>query len=263
MIVGNLKPKIVFLTGAGLSADSGIPTYRGPGGFYEGMHAEEVMSARTFRQKPEVIHRFCDDRRVSLGNAEPNEAHHMIKRIADKYGDQVIHLTQNIDDLSERAGLSNTFHLHGELRVLHSLGCPDIEVDIGFRRYWSGDIEQMPADGFKFKCPKTGTLFRPHVVLFGEEAPHYRTLQRVVNSLREHDIFIVIGTQGRVIDVDHYVRFLKCKTILNNLHDSLDINHNLFGTYLKMNASKAAPLIEEAIERHMHEMSLWVRVELI
>ncbi len=251
MIVSNTKPKAVILSGAGLSADSGIKTYRGEDGVYQGMLAEEVMSHRTMMRSPEVIHRFCDDRRVELAKVTPNAAHHMIKRLAERYGNQVIHLTQNIDDLMERAGHETTFHLHGELRVMRSLGNPDIEVDIGFTRYWDGDPQFMAESGFQFRCPQTGKLFRPGVVLFHEQAPLYATLYQVLRSLKQHDTLIIIGTQGVVLDVDRFARQAPCPTVLNNLHDSFDINHNMFDTYLKMRASEAAPQIEEIVIERM------------
>jgi NAD-dependent deacetylase len=247
MKVSNAKPKVVIISGAGLSADSGIRTYRGADGLYNGMRAEEVMNHRTMVKSPEIIHRFCDDRRVELGNVIPNAAHHMIKRLADLLGNQVIHLTQNIDDLMERAGHQDTFHLHGELRVMRSLGSPQIEADIGFTRYWDGDPSLMAEAGFKFRCPETNTLFRPAVVLFGEQAPLYVTLHRVLRSLNKNDILIIIGTQGVVLGVESFAKHAPCFSILNNLHDSSDIDQALFDRYLKMPASQAAPIIEEIV----------------
>lgn len=256
MKVSNRKPKIVILSGAGLSADSGIRTYRGVDGIYNGIRAEDVMSRKTMRERPEIIQRFCDDRRVELGGVEPNAAHHMIKRLADRYGDLVIHLTQNIDDLMERAGHLDTLHLHGELRVLRSIGNSNIEVDIGFRRYWDGDISVMPEAGFRFRCPRSGSLFRPAVVLFHEPAPVYMTLHKVMRNLRRDDILIVIGTQGTVLDIQTFVQIAPCRTILNNLHDSPDIDPDAFWNYFKMRATDAAPNIEEIVDTHMRKFGL-------
>lgn len=256
MIVSNTKPKVIIISGAGLSADSGIKTYRGADGLYSGMRAQEVMSRQTMQRNPEIIHRFCDDRRVELGKAEPNAAHHMIKRLSDLYGDQVIHLTQNIDDLMERTGHEETLHLHGELRVLRSLGSPKIEADIGFTRYWDGDPQFMTEFGFKFRCPQTKTLFRPAVVLFEEPAPLYPTLYRVLRSLSTHDILIIIGTQGVVLDIDGFAKHAPCRTVLNNLHDSDDIEHSRFDHHFRMTATEAAPLIEEIVMSRMGSGSL-------
>lgn len=251
MKVSNRIPKIVILSGAGLSADSGIKTYRGEGGQYDGFRTEQIMNHGTLIKTPKVIHRFCDDRRVELGKAEPNAAHHMIKGLADKYGNQVIHLTQNIDDLMERAGHERTYHLHGELRVMRSPKANKVQVDIGFTRYWDGDTAHMSEFGFQFRCPMTGYLLRPAVVLFKEPAPLYLTLRQVFRNLRRDDIVIVIGTQGSVVNVNDLISGAPCKAILNNLHDSDDIEHKMFDQYLKMTAVEAAPLIEETVDNHM------------
>lgn len=253
MTVSNLKPKIVFFTGAGLSADSGIRTYRGENGLYNGFRAEKIMSAKTMLTRPEIIHEFCDNRRVELGKAEPNAAHYMIKALADRYGEQIIHLTQNIDDLCEKAGYSDSIHLHGELRVLRS---KYMEVDIGYRRYWSGGESAMPEAGFQFRCPHSGKLFRPAVVLFGEPAPNYRTLYQVMGSLRKHDLLVVIGTQGNVLNAQGFAEDAPCTTILNNLHDSDDIDHTVFTTYLKERASVVAPEIQTIVTKHMDRHGL-------
>lgn len=245
------KPLIIVFSGAGLSADSGIPTYRGSGGLYQGMKAEEVMSGKAFNKNPDFVHRFCDDRRVALGQAQPNAAHLALAHLASAYGDSFIHFTQNIDDLVERAGYEGSHHLHGELRVLRSLGNSRREVDIGYRRYWDGTLGVCPAAGFKFKCPDTGTLFRPHVVLFGEVAPLYLLLRRTLGSVGRDDLVIVIGTQGGVVRIDDLVWGLPCKKVLNNLNDSEHIDYENYDHYLKMPAAEAAPRIMEIARQHM------------
>lgn len=245
------RSRVVVFSGAGLSADSGIPTYRGAGGIYNGIKADKVMSAQAFSVNPDFVQNFCDDRRVALGNATPNKAHEMIKSLAELYGDRLLHFTQNIDDLTERAGYDGSWHLHGELRVLRSMGNPRREVDIGYRRYWSGGLEDCPAAGFRFKCPDTGTLFRPHVVLFGEQAPLYRLLRQTLGTLRREDVLIVIGTQGGVVPIDDLTWHLPCRKVLNNLHDSDHINPDNYDHFLKMSAVDAAPEIEWLVRKYL------------
>jgi len=243
---GSREPKVVFLTGAGLSADSGIRTYRGAGGYYEGMRAEDLMSAQTMRHAPERVHRFCDDRRVSLGDAEPNEAHRMIARLAADFGpERVVHLTQNIDDCMERAGHGGTVHLHGFLTRMRSIGNSTVTRDIGYRRYWDGDSALAPEGGFQFRCPKTNSRFRPDVVLFGEAAPEYSKLWKAVGALRRHDLFVVIGTQGKVLPVQRFAEAVPCMSVLNNLHPSDEIDPEAFGKVLMCRAAEAAAEIEE------------------
>lgn len=244
-------PRVVVISGAGLSAESGIQTYRGQTGRYNGLNPEDIMSGRMFARQPEIIHQYCDDRRSELASVSPHDGHFMLQRLADRYKESFIHFTQNVDDLCERAGLQNSVHLHGELRVLQSLGQPKIEVDIGYKRYWSGALAEMPAAGFRFKCPQTNTMFRPHLVLYGERAPHYRLLNFVMQGLRSEDILIVIGTHGSVLDINRFARFASGPTILNNLEDSPLIDKRLFGKYLEMPVTKAVACIEEEVDRHM------------
>lgn len=245
------RPRIIVFSGAGLSADSGIPTYRGTGGLYNGMKPEEVMSGKAFHKNPQYVHRFCDDRRVALSQALPNAAHHALVQLATTYGDRFVHFTQNIDDLVERAGYHGSHHLHGELRVLRSIGNARREVDIGHRRYWDGSLDVCPAAGFRFKCPDTGTLFRPHVVLFGEIAPLYLLLRRTLGDVGRDDLLIVIGTQGGVVRIDDLVWALPCKKVLNNLHDSDHIDHRNYDHYLKMPAADASFRILEIVSTHL------------
>lgn len=237
----------VFLTGAGLSADSGIRTYRGDGGYYEGVRAEDLMSARTFRNDPERVHRFCDDRRVELAGVEPNEAHRMIARLAADYPGRVVHLTQNIDPLSELCGHGGTVHLHGFLTRMRSIGNSHVTCDVGYARYWDGDPASAPEQGFRFRCPKSNSLFRPDVILFDEMAPEYAKLWKAIKALRRDDVFVVIGTQGNVLPVSRMAAEAPCLAVLNNLHPSPDIEESVFGKVLSARATEAAGEVEEIV----------------
>lgn len=244
----NRRPKIIFLTGAGLSADSGMKTFRGHDGLYNGLSGEELMSKETLDRYPELIHRFCDELRVSMGQAKPNAAHEMISRVRTHLGAQVIHFTQNFDDLCERAGDLEVIHLHGELRKLRAPHNLKNIVDIGYSRYWDGN--QITPRGAQFRCPQSGKHFRPDVVLLGEDAPNYRKLWNTFRHARRDDLVIVIGTQGNVVPVEQLCLMAPCPKILVNLHQSDHINPRLFKTCFFERAAKAADKVETLIYAH-------------
>jgi NAD-dependent deacetylase len=243
--------RIVVLSGAGLSADSGIATYRGNGGFYRGNLSEDVMSYRTLKNDPDLIHWLCDDRRVELGQASPNPAHMMIAELSRLYGDRFLHVTQNIDDLVERAGFDGSLHVHGHLPRLRSIGNSKVEIDIGYRRYWSGSPEDAPDGGYQFRCPKSNSRFRPAVVLYGEQAPLYAKLWRAMRKLRSQDLLVVVGTEGSVLPVEMWARQTSAYKVLNNLHDAAEISSENFDVYLKETAATAAEKILQIAEDHM------------
>lgn len=247
----NRPPRAVFLTGAGLSAESGIPTFRGDGGLYKGMRAEEVLSAEMMRRSPVFIHRFMDDRRVALRDAEPNEAHRVLSRLASDFGGRVSILTQNIDDMFERAGLTTAVHLHGFLTRMRSVGNSKVTEDIGHRRYWDGDPSVAPERGFQFRCPKSNSRFRPDVVLFDELAPEYARLYREMRNLGREDVLVVIGTQGSVLPVSRFAAKAPCLTILNNIHASEDIDEADFEVILRERATASVGRIEEMVRSRL------------
>ncbi|MCV9964165.1 NAD-dependent protein deacylase [Pararhizobium sp. BT-229] len=243
-------PRVVFLTGAGLSADSGIPTYRGDGGLYAGMHAEELMTPANLARDPGPIHDFCDDRRMALGDAEPNAAHRMIARLAERYGDRLTHITQNVDDLVERAGYAGSVHVHGNLTSMRSLSDPEVREDIGYRRYWGGEAHEAPARGFRF-TDGDGGLYRPDVVLFGEQTRLYHRMFLVMGALHPDDLLVVIGTSGKIVPVNRWTENADCRKVLNNLEASNNINEDRFDENLRMPAAEAADAVAEIVTRHL------------
>lgn len=251
----NRKPKIIFLTGAGLSADSGMRTFRGSDGLYNGIRGEDLMSKETLKKHPELVHRFCDDLRVDLGNYSPNPAHEMIARVQEAYSAQAIHLTQNFDDLNERAGAKDVVHLHGEMRKLRANGNDKDVIDIGYTRYWDGPVEQSSASGFQFRN-KGNALYRTDVILFGEYAPQYAKLNRAFKHIRRDDLLIVIGTQGNVLPVDWLCSQVDCPKVLVNLHDSEHINALRFQHCFFEQASTAAEKVETLIHEHVERIRL-------
>ena len=180
--------KIVVLTGAGISAESGISTFRDSDGLWEHYRVEDVA---THERNPELVLNFYNERRRQLFKAQPNEAHRQLVRLEEKYDVRIV--TQNIDDLHERAGSTNVLHLHGELTKGRSDRNPNLIVDIGDRDIKIGD-----------KAPD-GTQLRPHIVWFGEAVPN---IEPAAALCEEADIFIVVGTSMAVYPAAgliHYV----------------------------------------------------------
>lgn len=243
-------PRVVILTGAGLSADSGIPTYRGDGGIYAGMNAEALMTPANLEKNPEWVHKFCDDRRSVLADAQPNAAHMMISRLAAAYGDSLFHITQNVDDLVERAGYEGSLRVHGNLTSMRSTSDPVARYDIGYKRYWSGEPNEAPERGFQFR-DDAGALYRPDVVLFGEQTPHYHKMFLVMGALHPDDLLVVIGTSGSVVPVNRWTANADCKKVLNNLERSDAIIEERFDIIIREPVTYAAAQVEEIVRAHL------------
>lgn len=177
------KPVIVISTGAGVSAESGISTFRDAGGLWEQYPVMQVASAEGFAADPELVHRFYNERRRGLLEAQPNEAHRLLAELQDDFDVRVI--TQNVDDLHERAGSKNVLHLHGELMKMRSVSDPDYIVPLT-----PPDIDTTP----QTRGPR-GDLMRPHIVFFGEPVPNMGEAIRLAEAA---DIFVVIGTSLQV-----------------------------------------------------------------
>jgi NAD-dependent deacetylase len=184
--------KIVVLTGAGISAESGVPTFRDADGLWEGHRVEDVASPDAFDLQPSVVHRFYDARRAAIAGVEPNPAHLALARLEEHLGDDLLVVTQNIDDLHERAGSTRVVHMHGELRSALCRACRT-------RTPWTGDLGDYPP------CPGCGVSeLRPDVVWFGE-VPY--EMDRIFAALHEADLFVAIGTSGVVYPAAAFVQF--------------------------------------------------------
>lgn len=177
------KKKLVFSTGAGVSAESGISTFRDSGGLWEQYPVMEVASADGFRRNPELVHRFYNARRRQLVKTIPNEAHRIIASLEKDFDVRVI--TQNVDDLHERAGSANVLHLHGELMKLRSVEHPDYTETLS-----PPHLDSSPAT-----IGKNGDHMRPHIVFFQEAVPN---IEPAMQLAAEADIFVVIGTSLNV-----------------------------------------------------------------
>lgn len=173
------KPRLVISSGAGISAESGISTFRDADGLWENYPVMDVASADGFRRNPALVHQFYNDRRRQLLTVEPNAAHKALVDLEKDYDVYII--TQNVDDLHERAGSHNVLHLHGELMKIRSVTDPDyietLDID---------HLETTPATR-----GKRGDLMRPHIVFFQEPVPN---IEPAMELVARADIFVVIGT---------------------------------------------------------------------
>lgn len=181
--------KLVVFSGAGMSAESGISTFRDSNGLWENYDIQQVATPEAWQKNPALVQRFYNERRKNILESEPNSAHQYIAKLQDYFEVQVI--TQNIDDLHERAGSFNVLHLHGNIRLAKSSG-PNAQFTTQFYEIngWELDLEQD-------FCPD-GYPLRPHVVWFGEAVPAYEEAIKLVQSA---DIFIVIGSTLSVYPV--------------------------------------------------------------
>lgn len=182
---------LVILTGAGVSAESGIATFRGPGGLWEGHRVEDVCTPEALARDPALVHRFYDLRRAALETVQPNAAHDALARLDAAWPGDLLIVTQNVDDLHERAGATRLLHMHGELRSALCAAC-------GIRERWS---EALPPES---ECPNCGTLaLRPDIVFFGE-MPYQ--MERIEAALAHADLFVSIGTSGAVYPAAGFVQ---------------------------------------------------------
>ncbi len=183
--------KIVILTGAGISAESGVPTFRDAGGLWEGHRVEEVATPGAFRHNPALVHRFYNQRRVDIQTREPNAAHLAIARLQTAFPDKITVVTQNVDDLHERGGSVDVWHMHGELLRIR---CTKCHSKVG----WTKPLDSAEPCG---QCQRTGTL-RPDIVWFGE-MPYF--LDEIDLALQKCELFVAVGTSGVVYPAASFV----------------------------------------------------------
>ena len=204
-------PHVVILTGAGISAESGIRTFRAADGLWEEHHVEDVATPEGFQRDPALVQRFYNARRQQLQQAEiqPNVAHLALAELEQVLGDNFLLVTQNIDNLHERAGNSRVLHMHGELLKVRC-------VTSGQVIEWSGDI--TPDD--RCTCCQFPSALRPHVVWFGEMP---LGMEQIYQALEQADYFIAIGTSGHVYPAAgfvHEARLQGAHTVELNLEPS-------------------------------------------
>ena len=183
---------IVILTGAGVSAESGLATFRAADGLWEGHRVEDVATPEAYRRDPQLVHQFYDARRARLAEVEPNAAHRALARLDAEWPGDLLLVTQNVDDLHERAGAARLLHMHGELTRGWCLACRE-------RFGWAA------AMGTDAVCPACGVegRVRPDIVWFGE-MPY--GMERIEAALAGADLFVSIGTSGAVYPAAGFVQ---------------------------------------------------------
>lgn len=231
--------KIIIFSGAGLSSESGISTFRDRDGLWENHKIDEVCNYRNWLLNFDLVHKFYNTRRAELKSVEPNSAHKIIAQLESQYGsDRVKIITQNVDDLLYRAGCKSVMHVHGELTKIWCIDCGS-EFEIGYEEY-----KQTP-------CPKCQSKkIKPKVVFFYESAPLYRDMYEAFESVDDGDIVVVVGTSGYVISPDLLLNGKGYK-ILNNLESSNAIDESRFDLVLLESATVAMPKIKEIIDKKL------------
>lgn len=231
--------KIVILTGAGISAESGLKTFRDNNGLWENHRVEEVATPEAFINNPDLVYKFYNLRRAQLLSCEvqPNQAHIALSKLEEALGDRAWIVTQNVDNLHERAGCNNVIHMHGELA---SAKCPNSNNN----KIWLADLNNID----RCECCDPPHALRPDIVWFGEIPYH---MEQIEDLLINANLFVSIGTSGSVYPAAGFVNFanqLNAFTLELNLESSLGKTH--FDESIQGPASKLIPEFVENCLAH-------------
>ncbi len=229
--------KVVILSGAGISAESGISTFRDSGGLWDNYKVEDICTAGCLESNRKNTIEFYDKRRLELKDAKPNKAHLKVAQLKKEHPNEIAVITQNVDNLFEKAGLreDEVIHLHGELTKVECEDCKKV-YNIGYKK-----LEEFN-NGVCPNC-KSNKL-RPFIVMFGEMAPKYEDLNR---EIQDCELIVVIGTSGYVIGVNTLANFIPY-SILNNLEESPAIEDSLFTKVYYKKATEAIDDIAKDIK---------------
>lgn len=200
--------QIVILTGAGVSAESGLGTFRDKDGLWTKYDLEEVATPQGFARNPDLVHEFYNARRANLLAAQPNSAHHALARLERDYPGEVLIVTQNVDDLHERAGSKTLLHMHGELRKICCAHCDYVSIFEGAL------TKEDPCP----QCGRTRSL-RPAVVWFGE-MPLF--MDEIYQKLETCDLFVSIGTSGNVYPAAGFVQHVRTSSLAHTVEINLE-----------------------------------------
>ena len=210
---------LVVLTGAGISAESGIKTFRDSDGLWEEYNVNDVASIDGWYRNPKLVIDFYNQRRQQLAKASPNDAHYGLTELESLFDVQII--TQNIDNLHERAGSKNIIHLHGELTKVRSINNDNLITDIGYTDIKLGD---KASDGFQL---------RPHIVWFGEAVP---MLEKAISIVRKADIFVIIGSSLNVYPAAGLINYVSAGIPIYII-DPKDVNSSKVSLHIKKPAT--------------------------
>ncbi len=227
-----MKKKLVVLSGAGISQESGLKTFRDMGGLWEQYDVTEVASPEAWNRNPELVLRFYNERRRQLWEAKPNEGHKDIAALEEWFDVEVI--TQNVDDLHEQAGSKNVLHLHGELRKARSTCDPTLTYILS---HW----ELKPGD----KCEK-GSQLRPHIVWFGEMVTE---IENAVAIAQQADIFVVVGTSLMVYPAASLIHYIRPGTPVFVIDpQSPEVQYSEV-VYIREKAGKGVGIVKQELEK--------------
>lgn len=229
--------QVVVLSGAGISAQSGISTFRESNGLWENHSVEDVCTLGCLVTNREETIEFYDKRRTELADKEPNHAHKVLSELKNRYKNKIAIITQNVDNMFEKAGLAHedVIHLHGYLPKVECEDCHEV-YEIGYKK-----LSEVNGG----KCISCGSdQVRPYIVMFGEMAPLYATLDK---EIQDCTLLVVIGTSGMVIGVNTLAHFVE-RSILNNLEPSDAINDLYFNKVIYDKATLAIDEIALEIE---------------
>lgn len=234
------KPRVVVLTGAGISAESGIRTFRAADGLWEECRVEDVATPEGFQRDPTLVQQFYNARRRQLKqpDIQPNAAHLALARLEMVLGDRLLLVTQNIDDLHERAGSKRVIHMHGELLKVRCVGSGQVLS-------WHDDVTEQ----HRCHCCQIAEVLRPHVVWFGEMP---LGMDDIYHALSEADYFIAIGTSGHVYPAAgfvHEARLQGAHTVELNLEPSL-----VGSEFVERNYGPASEKVPEYIDKLLQEI---------
>lgn len=218
---------IVILTGAGISADSGVRTFRAADGLWEEHRVEDVATPEAFVRDPALVQRFYNERRRQLKSVVPNEAHWALARLEREWRGEVLVVTQNVDDLHDRAGTRNLIHMHGELLKARCLWCGEVHR-------WEEDIL---AESRCPSCSRSGGL-RPHIVWFGEMPLR---MDSICEALERCALFAAIGTSGNVYPAAGFVSMVPPGTHTVELNLEASLVGPAFRERLQGRAAEAVP----------------------
>ena len=224
------KKKLVVLSGAGISAESGLKTFRDSDGLWENHRVEDVATPEAFRRDPELIMRFYNLRRAQLNEVEPNDAHKILAALEDDFEVHII--TQNVDNLHQRGGSSRVLHLHGELCKVRPLDSEEEGII-----EWLSDLNIGDTD-------ERGVQLRPHIVWFGEMVP---AMEAAADIASQADIFLVIGTSMKVYPAAGLIDFIPPHCELYVIDKGLENVFTHQDNFYQLGASEGMRVLEERI----------------
>lgn len=235
--MAKIYKNIVILTGAGISAESGLATFRSENGLWNNHKVEDVATIEAYWRNPDYVHDFYNQMRPELFNAKPNAAHLAITKLQEKYNSNINVITQNIDTLHEKAGNKNVWHIHGQINQIVCMNCGHV-----FETW--GDVSSEDS------CPHCGisAMLKPNIVFFGENLLY---MDKVDELLQTCDLFISVGTSGVVYPAAGFVqvaKFAGADTIEVNLEETS--NNYLFDRHIYGKAGEVLPqLVQELIKQ--------------